>query len=490
MRCLFYSILLFISLTSQAQIDTVYPTQYDLGYRIRVSNRNYHLVDSNLKRITKDYQTLKHVKWAGKSWYLAHNLENPSEKRSRRQKDYVGEGLLNEFGEEVTPFKYWSISGFGYLRADWAIFEDGESLHGIIDTAGRIVLEPKYESVIKWESNGFSNLIKLVKGDKSVSVMKTNGKMIVEDIGEGPLVYFKDDKFSLTSEDGEFYLYDTSGRQIIKPFYGSIYKETNESWPVGWMKYCVYPMLKDKHNEMREIGEEFCGFLDSKFQVIEEPDVPSHVLYSYHSYKNKKESIDSSWTVLISPEYERIEPFSPRRVGFAKVNREAYYVNGTKVTHIITPQYKKVLYKPKLSASENPNIWKQRDYTSLLFDYSYKIPGLDTETTPIWDVSDTILLLSGYDKGSIRFSKKGVLTMQQGKSRCGNVSFGEGVKLLLNKRRRYKESILGSYKYDFETGFIVANFRDKSYTSKILRHCWNRENTIDFELLLLSIEEL
>jgi hypothetical protein len=131
----------------------------------------------------------------------------------------------------------------------------------------------------------------------------------------------------------------------------------------------------------------------------------------------------------------------------------------------------------------------QKDYSLWLLDDSFKIPGLDTDITPTWNVGDTVLLLKGYDKGSVEFSKKGVLTMQQENSRCGNVSFGEGVKMLLNKRKRYKASILGSYNYDVETGLILMNLRNKSYKFKILRHCKNRDISLDFELLLLSIEE-
>ena len=128
----------------------------------------------------------------------------------------------------------------------------------------------------------------------------------------------------------------------------------------------------------------------------------------------------------------------------------------------------------------------QKDYTERFTSVRFVIPGLDTENTPSWDEGDTVLLMQGYDKGSLEFSKKGDLLMQQEHSRCGNISFKEGVKLLLSKRRRYKESILGTYKYDVETGILMLKFREHNYTFKIIRTCRHIRNDYGFELLLIS----
>ena len=131
----------------------------------------------------------------------------------------------------------------------------------------------------------------------------------------------------------------------------------------------------------------------------------------------------------------------------------------------------------------------QRDYTNYLKDHNFQIPGLDPDLTPNWDISDTILLLEGYNRGSITFNKKGKLLMQQGYSQCGNITFREGVKFLISKKRRYNESIIGIYNYDAKEQLLVLNFGEKTYNYKIIRSCYGRYDSYGLELFLLSISK-
>ena len=128
----------------------------------------------------------------------------------------------------------------------------------------------------------------------------------------------------------------------------------------------------------------------------------------------------------------------------------------------------------------------QKDYSLWLLDDSFKIPGLDTDITPTWNVGYTVLLLKGYDKGSVTFTKKGKLLMQQDYSSCDNTTFREGIILLSTRYRRYKASVLGTYTYDAKEHLLILNIREKTYNFKVLRHCGDRMGFEGFELELLE----
>ncbi|PCJ66894.1 MAG: hypothetical protein COA58_05430 [Bacteroidetes bacterium] len=131
-------------------------------------------------------------------------------------------------------------------------------------------------------------------------------------------------------------------------------------------------------------------------------------------------------------------------------------------------------------------VFGQKDYSNFLIGYNYQIPGLGLDSTPRWDVDDTILLNHGYGKGRLTFTKKGKLLMQQNGSGCENVSLFVAIQLISSRYKRYKESIFGNYSYDQKEQLLTLRYRKNEYRFKIIRLCFGRCEFEGFELRLIE----
>lgn len=465
MRPLFYFILLFISLASQAQIDTLFPTQYDHGYRVKQFNYTFYLVDSNLNPINDSkYNKIRPFKWLDQTWYEVSDSTEPKNGGD-------GVGLLNSYGQVIVPLSNWGIGASSYFGENWIYIQARESLLGIMDTAGNIVLEPKYSDIRKVDDKVAKSLIKLVEEDEeSVSVMKTNGEMLVEHILEGEVRYFSSDKFSITSGYDKFHLYDTFGNELIEPFYGWVSNETDKSWPQGWLRYCVYPSDQIKQNRRYKMPD-LCGFLDSEFNVIVEPIIPLHTQdIKFDSYKkgwalieNDNDQfgfIDTNGTVVVATKYDKIEPFSNSYNGLAKVKDGWWGLIDTLGHEVVSPQYREIdnlaPWYGDLAIVLDQN-WKRGLINSKgEIIYEPKYPIIEN-LNGIW--KNWVLVGEYYNYGLI--DTLGQIVLPVGYDEIGKIDSALGYTLILSKNHKYgKIDTLGNIvvplKYDY-----IANNSDR-----------------------------
>ena len=164
--------------------------------------------------------------------------------------------------------------------------------------------------------------------------------------------YFSSGIFAIYSEFDKFHLFDTSGNQLIEPFYGGVDNSWNESWPDGWRLYRDCETKKDKEYGRISTDECLCGFINKNYEIILEPLMNQYASFrktKFGDYKNgwlKIEDgnelfgfIDTLGNIVVTPKYEVIERFSPRYNGLAKIGYRQYGLLDTLGNEILPRQY-------------------------------------------------------------------------------------------------------------------------------------------------------
>lgn len=139
-------------------------------------------------------------------------------------------GLVNEEGEIITEPQFLDISFFRIVgHCDYMIFQSQDSLYGVIDKRGEVVLSPSAESkdYIQFENKNFLWIYKDISF-KEYQIYSISGKRyidfskkgmttyLVETLGTNPYFLLVQNKEESTNPRYDYTLYNQSGKIVFQ----------------------------------------------------------------------------------------------------------------------------------------------------------------------------------------------------------------------------------------------------------------------------------
>ena len=138
-------------------------------------------------------------------------------------------GVLDSYGNTIIDVKYNSVRGDefnsaadGYLKTGYIVSEKTKTgiIYGYIDYNGKLLIEPKYESIsraLEYENEDDIYLIVMENGKKGVIKEK---KLIIKPRYQSINYYNVSDVF-IVNKNGKYGFYDSEGDEILKPEYSN-----------------------------------------------------------------------------------------------------------------------------------------------------------------------------------------------------------------------------------------------------------------------------
>ncbi|KOY87731.1 hypothetical protein AD998_17775 [bacterium 336/3] len=256
---------------------------------------------------------------------------------------------------------------------------------GIIDTKGKFVLAPQYDTI--FESKRKNGSFKIARIEKAKWFINTEGKIVspefadYADIGEKWVMISKEDKFGMLAKNGDTYE-ETIPMQYKR--IGLIGK--NVFALVGANSVSFY------NNETKKTSESY-----DKHQVL---NIPSNPLI--HVIKDKKDGIiDRNFNILLPLEYNAIRMDKNRRekTAFITVRKEGLEGRmDTTAKWILPVEFTSI-------RTDNNYFIGKKDSLSGVYDFSGKqiLPPQYTEIT-IWGKSSLLVVK--------KMGKSGILDME------------------------------------------------------------------------------
>jgi hypothetical protein len=295
-------------------------------------------------------------------------------------------GYVKEETEKfVIKAKYEYAKPFGEVVGSERALVKQKSKWGIVDTKGKFVLEPVYDTI--FESKRKNGSFKIVRIEKMKKFINAEGKIVspefadYADIGEKWVMISKDEKFGMLAKNGDTY------EEIVPIQYKRIQLIGKNVFAlVGINSVSFYNTETKKTSESYE-----------RHQVL---NIQSNPLI--HVIKDKKGGlIDKNFNILLPFEYENISLSRNRRekTGFIVVRKEN--LEGRMDT---TAKWLLPVEFTSIKIDDNYFIGK-KDSLSGVYDFSGKqiLPPQYTEIT-IWGKSKLLVVK--------KMGKRGILDME------------------------------------------------------------------------------
>lgn len=185
------------------------------------------------------------------------------------------EGILNEKGEEILKPEYESIYsmnlintennkksiGYGFSKKN----ESGKDLNGYVTLNGNMLVDAKYENIIKMQIDSNDHYL-IVENNKKQGVFRNQDKIL--DVNYDEIIY--NHNYIVTKLNDKYDLYNLNGKKINKKELNQI--TLKKSYAIG-KENDEYIIFSDDYNEIlrtKKIPEDAFGYEDKKYVVINE----------------------------------------------------------------------------------------------------------------------------------------------------------------------------------------------------------------------------
>ena len=204
-------------------------------------------------------------------------------------------GVLDSYGNVIVDIKYNSVKSDefcseteGYLKTGYIVTEKTSTgiIYGYIDYNGKMLVEPKYESItraLEYQNEDDIFLIVMNRGKKGVI---KNQKVIIKPTYQAINYYDQSDVF-IVNKNGKYGFFDSDGNEILKPSF-SAYSIAGDYISV---KKDEDMMLYDLHGNLVN---------SNNYRSISETGNPAYFIaqdeHGYYSIISKETEIKNNYT--------------------------------------------------------------------------------------------------------------------------------------------------------------------------------------------------
>lgn len=240
-------------------------------------------------------------------------------------------GIIDSTGKEIIPVKYNYVKSDEYYsekeeysKTGYIISEKTKTgiLYGYSDYTGKILVEPKYESITRIQENSKDDIF-LIFMDRGKKGVLENGKVLIKNNFQS-IVYFSTSKIFAVEKTGKYGFYSLNGKEILKPEFKKyliagdyISTEKDEKTVLydihgNVVNTASYVSMTETKNPSYFIAKDEKGYYSIISKDITLNDNYISVEYAFDDYfivtkEGEKASVINVWSgEEVKPEYEYI----------------------------------------------------------------------------------------------------------------------------------------------------------------------------------------